>query len=61
MIVCHCKAINDQSIRQLLVSGAVEFETISAACEAGIDCGGCHELIEDLIDSHRESSVTIAC
>jgi len=61
VIVCHCKAINDQRIRQLVASGVVELDHISQLCQAGIDCGGCHGVIEDLIEAHAETSVSIAC
>ena len=43
MVVCHCLAINDSTIRELLNSGALSVEEIGTRCGAGTECGACVE------------------
>lgn len=54
MIVCHCETVSDRTVAALAAQGCHSIERISAACGAGSDCGGCHDVIEDII----EESVT---
>ena len=41
MVVCHCLAINDSTIRELLNSGALSVEEIGTRCGAGTEGGAC--------------------
>ena len=59
VIVCHCRAVNDHRIRELVASGVVEVESIAQVCDAGTDCGGCHALIEELINVSRPVAVSV--
>ena len=56
MIVCHCKAISDRSIRQAVREGARSPRQVARACEAGRRCGGCHPVIREIIESEAEPS-----
>ncbi len=48
MVVCHCLAINDSTIRELLNSGALSVEEIGTRCGAGTECGACVENVRRL-------------
>lgn len=50
MLVCHCHAINESRIRQLIAAGARDEFDVADACGAGNDCGGCVPAITDLLD-----------
>ncbi len=52
MWVCVCKAVTDQQVRECIANGAETREAVTKACEAGGDCGACHEKIEEMIDDH---------
>ncbi len=49
MIVCHCTATNDTTVRDAIASGAGQVDDVVDACGAGSDCGGCHRTIERLL------------
>lgn len=49
MVVCHCKAVNDAAIRELIAASALTADDVAARCGAGTDCGGCRDTIEDLL------------
>lgn len=53
MIVCHCKGINDATIRKLAREGASSARQIAQGCQAGTDCGGCSAMIEKIVASER--------
>ena len=36
MVVCHCLAINDVTIRELLEAGALSVEEIASRCGAAV-------------------------
>ena len=48
MVVCHCRAVNDSTIRELLDSGALSVEEIGTRCGAGTECGACVEQVRRL-------------
>ena len=54
MVICHCEVISDWIISSLAAEGCTTVESVTALCGAGADCGGCHDMIEDLL----EASVT---
>ena len=53
MIVCHCHAINDRTIREAVRAGAESPRTVARACGAGAGCGGCRHAIERIIESEQ--------
>jgi len=54
LIVCHCKAVSDHSIREAVRDGARSARQVSRACHAGRMCGGCHPAIREIIESESE-------
>ena len=61
MIVCHCRAVTDRAIREVVRSGASTCREVARACHAGRMCGGCRPAIAALIDEERcEMSVRSA-
>ena len=62
MIVCHCHAVNDRTIREAVREGASSYRKVALACNAGRVCGGCRPAVLQVIDeetgSHRAS---VAC
>ncbi|MFV0257463.1 MAG: (2Fe-2S)-binding protein [Acidimicrobiales bacterium] len=49
MVVCHCRALNDAAIVELVNSGRHTVDALVAACGAGGDCGGCRPVLEELV------------
>jgi bacterioferritin-associated ferredoxin len=49
MFVCHCRAVTDGEIREAIAAGACDLEEVGRACGAGITCGGCCPLIQELL------------
>lgn len=51
MVVCHCLAVNDRAIKQLVAdrplgSAPVTVDEVKDLCGAGGKCGNCHDSIE---------------
>ncbi|GMV16204.1 MAG: (2Fe-2S)-binding protein [Polyangiaceae bacterium] len=53
MLVCHCRRVCHREVLGACESGANSVEEVGRACGAGTGCGGCHPLIEDLIQLHQ--------
>jgi bacterioferritin-associated ferredoxin len=53
MFVCHCRAVTDGEIREAITAGAADLEEVGRRCGAGITCGGCCPLIQELLAQHR--------
>jgi bacterioferritin-associated ferredoxin len=49
MMVCHCRAVRDSVIREVIEAGVLDVDDIIAACGAGSRCGGCRETLEELV------------
>jgi bacterioferritin-associated ferredoxin len=56
VIVCHCKAVSDHAIREAVREGARSCRQVGRACEAGRNCGGCHPLIREIIETESVPS-----
>jgi len=52
MVVCHCRAVRERTIREAVRNGAVSSAEVAACSGAGTDCGGCLPVIEEIV---RES------
>ncbi len=50
VIVCHCFGVSDRRIHAEAGLGASDLDDITARCGAGSDCGGCADLIEDILE-----------
>ncbi|MEM7410736.1 MAG: (2Fe-2S)-binding protein [Myxococcota bacterium] len=63
MIVCHCKAICDRTIREAVRGGATSPRKVAMACQAGRECGGCVPVVRELIEhegTRRAGSADLA-
>jgi bacterioferritin-associated ferredoxin len=52
LIVCHCEAVNDKTVQAAVLSGAQDVASVGDRCKAGINCGGCHRMLERLLHEH---------
>lgn len=60
MLVCHCKRVNDRTIRRAVREGAVCLHSVARQCHAGSGCGGCHSAIEQIIgEEHAATTVEL--
>ena len=60
MIVCHCKAVSDHSIREAVREGAHSCRQVARRCQAGRICGGCRPVIREIIEAEAEPSTGFA-
>jgi bacterioferritin-associated ferredoxin len=49
VIACSCKAVREQTVRVAVAAGARSVAEIGDMCGAGTKCGGCHELLEEIL------------
>jgi bacterioferritin-associated ferredoxin len=49
MIVCHCRAVSDKTIKEVIRRGAHSPREVAMACHAGRTCGGCIPAVRELI------------
>ena len=57
MYVCHCRAVSDRVIRAAVEAGDRTIEELGRSCGAGTDCGGCHELLAELLEPRERELV----
>ena len=43
MIVCLCRGVPEDAVGAVIARGASSLDDIVTACDAGSDCGACHE------------------
>ena len=60
MYVCVCRAVTEQEVSAAIDGGAESVCDVTRACQAGDDCGACHQTIEDMIDEHAEATEAVA-
>jgi bacterioferritin-associated ferredoxin len=51
--VCHCRAVNDSKVRQVIAAGAEDEFDIGRECGAGTGCGSCHDELRRLCEESR--------
>lgn len=49
MLVCHCKVVNEQRVRDAIAAGARDEFDVADMCGAGNGCGGCVPIISALL------------
>ena len=49
MLICHCRAVNDQAILATIAAGATEPAQVAARCGAGSRCGSCLPALRELL------------
>ena len=59
MLVCHCQAVNESTIRRCVAEGARDVQDVREACGAGLGCGGCQPLIDRLVELEHDTSDSI--
>ena len=52
MVVCHCKAINAEFIKNLFAEKSFTVSDVTEECGAGGDCGRCLEVIEYMLEQN---------
>jgi bacterioferritin-associated ferredoxin len=60
MVVCHCKAVSDRTVDAAIASGATTVSEITDRCTAGGGCGGCHSLLEALLEATSPEREAVA-
>jgi bacterioferritin-associated ferredoxin len=56
MILCSCMAVRRDAIAATILAGASSVEQIAERCGAGSQCGGCVELIEEMLSLGTRSA-----
>ena len=54
MIVCLCRVVSDQKIRECAHAGARTVKAIERACGAGSDCGTCRLQVAAVLREERD-------
>ena len=57
MIVCHCRAVNHTTVRDVIESGARCPDEVAARCGAGSVCGGCRPTVESMFGDDELGAV----
>lgn len=60
MIVCHCKAVTDRTIRKAVRNGARTRSEIASACAASTCCGGCAPAIDEILEAETRREPSFA-
>ena len=55
MLVCHCHAVSDRTIREAVRAGACSMDAVCATSGAATGCGGCRELVECIVQGELEA------
>lgn len=50
MIVCHCHAVSDRTLRCRIREGCATSRDLAECTGAGTGCGGCEALIEEIVE-----------
>jgi bacterioferritin-associated ferredoxin len=58
MFVCHCRAVSDRAVRAAVEAGDRTIEELGRSCGAGTDCGGCHEVLAELLEPREHELVS---
>lgn len=54
MLVCHCHALTDRDIRRAVrTSGACSVAEVGDQCGAATGCGGCHDLVAEIVAGEK--------
>lgn len=49
MLICHCRVVDDRTIRAAVLGGAGCPDEVASRCGAGSRCGGCRPAVLELI------------
>lgn len=56
MIICICRRLNDQAVRDAVHAGAREPEAVQAHHGCAFNCGKCRVAIGEIISDHMEQA-----
>jgi bacterioferritin-associated ferredoxin len=56
MVVCLCQGISEKRVRAAVRAGACTRKQVTKACRAGGGCGGCHDVIKEMIRDEHETA-----
>jgi len=56
MYVCHCQAVTDCRIREVIAAGATDLGELARRSGAGITCGGCLPAVKRLLREHGQAA-----
>ena len=60
VIVCQCNGVSDRAVRRAVRSGAATVVEVSEACSAGACCGGCRDVIDEIIAAETRAQAAAA-
>jgi len=56
LLVCQCKWLTYNDLRETIAAGAQSLEALQSQCGAGTECGGCREVLQEILaDTRRDS------
>ena len=53
-LICLCHGVSDRTIRGAVAAGAGSIGEVGDACKAGTSCAGCHDVIDEIIETRVE-------
>jgi bacterioferritin-associated ferredoxin len=59
MIVCHCKAVSDRTIREAVQRGARTMRQCALASNAGRGCGGCLPVVREIVEREADGAAAV--
>ena len=60
MLVCHCHALTDRDIRRTVrTTGACSVDEVGDHCGAATGCGGCYEVVDEIVTCEKRRLVMI--
>ena len=60
MIVCHCRAVTDRTLRASIRDGAHTIEALRETTGASDCCGGCEPLVRELLEQELGTAPSTA-
>jgi bacterioferritin-associated ferredoxin len=61
MYVCHCRAVTDCRIREVIAAGATNLGDVARRSGAGVTCGGCLPMVERLLEEQGHPTPRRRC
>jgi bacterioferritin-associated ferredoxin len=59
VVICHCHAVNDRTIRDAVAAGAIDADALAERCGAGTRCGSCVPVVEAIVAAATEALVGV--
>ena len=59
MIVCHCRAVSDRTIRASVREGACTLDAVAAETGASTCCGGCEPTVSHILDEELGTAARV--